>query len=359
MYYGLSLKEKALNIEVTSNKIEIPLLEKGKMLKRIQKIYEKYRCKLGWIYIGSIQMIISATFREGIDTPIDLALLDNRIVNKKEAVLGIIGGNLKYQKLIFNIYPKFAYNLGYKDFDKTLSVIQDFKRKDFIREGNKPYSITYKIAYALSNTHHIEYFAQKDYIDLPLLFHDIGRIYPPENSSITFKDDFLLDIRDKPKYINHRPYCSRLSLTDNTIHLSKRVTFKSLEQNKKITNYKIKGDYFDVLYWKIIDILIDTGAASSYISTSLTFMLELKELAEPIKYINFNGEEFRVTKFCIVFIRLANQEIKLSLMVEDEGKNDTISIMLGMTFLEKCKPWQITSENLIITLNNKDIIIQK
>ena len=139
-------------------------------------------------------MIISATFRERIDTPIDIALLGNRIVNKKEAILGIIRGNLKYQKLIFNIYPKIAYTLGDKDFDKTLSLIQDFKRKDFMREGNKPYSITYKIAYALSNTHHIEYFAQKDYIDLPLLFHDIGRIYPPENSSITFKDDFLLNI---------------------------------------------------------------------------------------------------------------------------------------------------------------------
>ena len=63
-----------------------------------------------------------------------------------------------------------------------------------MREGNKPYSITYKIAYALSNTHHIEYFAQKDYIDLPLLFHDIGRVYPPETSSISFPDDFLLDI---------------------------------------------------------------------------------------------------------------------------------------------------------------------
>ena len=36
--------------------------------------------KIGWIYIGSIQMIISATFKEGIDTPIDLALLDNRIL---------------------------------------------------------------------------------------------------------------------------------------------------------------------------------------------------------------------------------------------------------------------------------------
>ena len=30
---------------------------------------------------------LSATFREGIDTPIDLALLDNRITNKKEAIL--------------------------------------------------------------------------------------------------------------------------------------------------------------------------------------------------------------------------------------------------------------------------------
>ena len=47
MYYGLSLKEKTLNIEVISNKIEIPLLEKGEMLKRIQKIDENYRCKIG------------------------------------------------------------------------------------------------------------------------------------------------------------------------------------------------------------------------------------------------------------------------------------------------------------------------
>ena len=88
-------------------------------------------------------------------------------------------------------------------------------------------------------------------------------------------------------------------------------------------------------------------------------MLELKELAEPVKYTNFDGEEFSVTKSSTVLIRLANQEIKLPLMVEDEGKNDKISIMVGITFLEKCKPWQVTSENLIITLNHNEIIIQK
>ena len=302
MYYGLSLKEKALNIEVTSNKIEIPLLEKRELVQRISKINEKDRCKIGWIYIGSIQMIISATFREGIDTPIDLALLDNRIVNKKEAILGIIRGNLKYQKLIFNVYPKIAYNLTDKDLDRTLSLIQDFKRQDFMREGNKPYSITYKIAYALSNTHHIEYFAQKDYIDLPLLFHEIGRVYPPETSSISFQDDFFLDIGDKPKYLDSGPSCSssRFTITNDLIH--PRITFKTLEQPKKITNYKIKGEYFNGHEWKKIDILIDTGASSSYISKILTFMLELNNLNEPITYINFNGEKFCVTKFYNVIL---------------------------------------------------------
>ena len=93
------------------------------LLKRIAKIDENKICKIGWIYIGSIQMIISATFKEGIDTPIDLALLHNRIIDKKEAILGIIRGNLKYQKLIVNSYPKIAYNIGDKDFDRTLSLI--------------------------------------------------------------------------------------------------------------------------------------------------------------------------------------------------------------------------------------------
>ena len=134
-----------------------------------------------------------------------------------------------------------------------------------MKKGNKPYSITYKIAYALSNTHHIEYFAQNDYIELPLLFQDIGRIYPPENSRIHFEDDFLLDIGDKPNLIDHRPYCSNLSITDNKIHLNKRIIFQSLEKSIKINNYKIKGDYFDGLNWKQIDILIDTGVASDYI----------------------------------------------------------------------------------------------
>ena len=87
--------------------------------------------------------------------------------------------------------------------------------------------------------------------------------------------------------------------------------------------------------------------------------VRIRRFNKPVKYINFNGEEFRVTKLCIVLIRLSNQEIQLPLMVKDEGKNDTISIMLGMTFLEKCNPRRITSRNLVITIDDKEIIIPK
>ena len=106
---------------------------------------------------------------------------------------------------------------------------------------------------------------------------------------LVFKMIFLLDIGDKPKYLDSKPSCSSLTLTNDLIH--PRITFKTLEQTKKITNYKIKGKYFNVHDWQKIDILIDTGASSGYISKSLTFMLELNDFNEPITYINFNGEK--------------------------------------------------------------------
>ena len=68
--------------------------------------------------------------------------MDNRIINREEACLGILRGNLQYGKLKFYIYPRISYHIQDKDFDKTLSLIQDFKRKDFFKHQNRPYSIT-------------------------------------------------------------------------------------------------------------------------------------------------------------------------------------------------------------------------
>ncbi|KAL0410850.1 UNVERIFIED_CONTAM: movement protein [Sesamum latifolium] len=51
----------------------------------------------------------------------------------------------------------------------------DFKRKDLMKEGNRPYSITYRIAYALSNTHHSDLFLKKEYIEIPRIFKEFAK----------------------------------------------------------------------------------------------------------------------------------------------------------------------------------------
>ncbi|KAK4406337.1 hypothetical protein Sango_0640200 [Sesamum angolense] len=53
------------------------------------------------------------------------------------------------RKLMIDIHPRIAYNLADQDFSRVLTLHQDFKRNDLMKEGNRPYSITYRIALLL------------------------------------------------------------------------------------------------------------------------------------------------------------------------------------------------------------------
>ncbi|KAK4381485.1 movement protein [Sesamum angolense] len=79
------------------------------------------------------------------------------------------------RKLMFDIHPRIAYNLADQDFSVVLTLHQDFKRKDLMKEGNIPYSITYRIAYALSNTHHSDLFLREEYIEIPRIFKEFAK----------------------------------------------------------------------------------------------------------------------------------------------------------------------------------------
>ncbi|KAK4381652.1 movement protein [Sesamum angolense] len=79
------------------------------------------------------------------------------------------------RKLMFDIHPRIAYNLADQDFSRVLTLHHDFKRKDLMKEGNRPYSITYRIAYALSNTHHSDLFLRKEYIEIPRIFKEFAK----------------------------------------------------------------------------------------------------------------------------------------------------------------------------------------
>ncbi|KAL0288531.1 UNVERIFIED_CONTAM: movement protein [Sesamum angustifolium] len=94
---------------------------------------------------------------------------------KHHIIYKVSSGNLYAGKLMFDIHPRIAYNLADQDFSRVLTLHQDFKKKDLMKEGNRPYSITYRIAYALSNTHHSDLFLRKEYIEIPRIFKEFAK----------------------------------------------------------------------------------------------------------------------------------------------------------------------------------------
>ena len=106
--------------------------------------------------------------------------MDNRIKDRKHALLGIIQGNLSYKKLIFKILPKYSISLRDRNINKILTLCHDFKYFDIMHYGSYPYSIMYAIEYALTNLANSEMFADKDFIEIDKLFNKVGNIQSPK-----------------------------------------------------------------------------------------------------------------------------------------------------------------------------------
>ncbi|KAL0458255.1 UNVERIFIED_CONTAM: movement protein [Sesamum latifolium] len=85
-----------------------------------------------------------------------------------------------------------------QDFSRVLTLHQDFKRKDLMKEGNRPYSITYRIAYALSNTHHYDLFLRKEYIEIPRIFKKFAKVMTADPIKIPRIGGVDLVIKDHP-----------------------------------------------------------------------------------------------------------------------------------------------------------------
>ncbi|XP_055810831.1 uncharacterized protein LOC129880696 [Solanum dulcamara] len=370
LFYGLNIQERALEVSVTSNKIMIPLLSKKDIQDKLKKIKTEIQNTLGWIHIGAIQIIIKFTFREGLDTPIDLAIIDNSIINRKEACLEILRGNLQYGKIKFNVYPRISYHLLDKNFDKTLSLIQDFKRKDFFHKYNRPYSITYIISYAISNTHHSDCFVIKETIDYPHLFEEVSQIQMPNITQIQEIEDTPLDLDLQSKSLyNQQNSTSRLSFEETRVinptvmirrTQSERVRQPILEaKNDEIKNYKIKGEYFNGIQFVPINILLDTGASGNYISLRLCNHLQQYKLKDNHLYTDFNGKRHEITNMIETILKFKDNTIPIRLLVEPEGNNDMLEILLGTTFLDSVKPYDILDHGIKITYNDKIISISK
>ncbi|KAL0435411.1 UNVERIFIED_CONTAM: putative enzymatic polyprotein [Sesamum radiatum] len=219
--YKVSSGEFAIPMELTRNVMEMQLIPKEEILEELSKLREEVTTIMKWIHIETIEVVIKATFKEGIDSEIHLSIMDRRINNLRDGCLGTMIGNLYVGKLMFDIHPRIAYNIADQDFSRVLTLHQDFKRKDLMKEGNRPYSITYRIAYALSNTHHSDLFLRKEYIEIPRIFKEFAKVMTPDPVRIPRIGGVDIVIKDHPvleRTLSTRTeFSSRMSFSEDRI----------------------------------------------------------------------------------------------------------------------------------------------
>ncbi|KAL0411883.1 UNVERIFIED_CONTAM: movement protein, partial [Sesamum latifolium] len=93
--YKVSSGEFAIPMELTGNVMEMQLIPKEEILEELSKLREEVAVTMKWIHIGAIEVVIKATFKEGIDSEIHLSIMDRRINNLRDGCLGTMIGNLK------------------------------------------------------------------------------------------------------------------------------------------------------------------------------------------------------------------------------------------------------------------------
>ncbi|WMV29263.1 hypothetical protein MTR67_022648, partial [Solanum verrucosum] len=113
-YYVVSQREHIIDCKYTKGKAKIPIIN-----KEIQDIKAKNPIK--YVHLGGTEILIKTCFREGIDTPIEIYLADDRIIQPMEkSIISAVKGNLIYQKFKFIISDNYSVTINDRNIDKSL-----------------------------------------------------------------------------------------------------------------------------------------------------------------------------------------------------------------------------------------------
>ncbi|KAL0301875.1 UNVERIFIED_CONTAM: movement protein [Sesamum radiatum] len=225
-------------------------------------------------------------------------------------------------KLMFDIHSRIAYNLADQDFSRVLTLHQDFKRKDLMKEGNRPYSITYRIVYALSNTHHSDLFLRKEYIEIPRIFKEFAKVMAPDPIRIPRIGGVNIVIKDHPvldRTISSRTeFSSKMSFSEDRI-----IGYKGKEKEllKVLTPQEIRVDNVKLRClegWKEIQVIFDITKNENFFPCD-----DLYHLQQPVVG-RYEG-----------MLEIAGHEI----LVAGVAGRENGSMTLGLSFLEDHKPW--------------------
>ena len=360
--------ENVIDIDTINGKTKINLITDGLIKRELAKLRQKEASKLKNIYFGAIEFTIKAYFQKNIDTPIQIYVLDDRIIgNIQDALVAVIKGNLIYQKLKFIIQPDFSISL--KDENKERSLTLYYKLDGIkMQRGSKVISIETKIVYAMTGNHHVKKQTELGII-VPKLYNDIlEKIEHKEESQITIPEEITIDFSNRQIIPAQRikPIIegSRLSFRKEQIPI-KLTRSMSMSSRKldliKLPYYesdklRIKTIIFNGIFAKEVITEINTGAAKSQIHITEVDPNKCEEIEPQIITEPNSSRESIITKGIKLRLKILDLEYNISLGVIEYDAS--YQLLLGMDFLNEIF-YNITNKGIEINDPNKLRFIER
>nr|UYE92288.1 Coat protein/Movement Protein [Sweet potato collusive virus] len=375
-YFVVTDIEHPIDVKYVQNmeqKVNLPLYNQQIFEKEIQKIPDKDKNKIKNIHLAAVEVIIKGYFREGIDTPIEILLCDDRITYPNNgSIIATLVGNLIYQQVKFKKIINYSISVRDKNLEKSLVMYWNLDGIKMI-ENSKIFSIRLRNLYVLSEKHIVKNKKQyKENIIIEPLFQEviqnndvryIDYIKPEKDyeqaKMITYKNKFEIgessrkNEQDIGKIIKEKKGISNKIIT---------LPRESYKQNRN--QFHIKGKIGNKYY----PILIDTGAARSYISSKIIDeqSIKIKPINESIISIDYNNIKTCYNNEAELDIEITDLNFKIH-NIKFNGLIETIElleqdkqqVLIGIDTLEQLKPYSITSDYLEINIGYKPIKIKR
>ncbi|CAN1233969.1 hypothetical protein LINPERPRIM_LOCUS4072 [Linum perenne] len=177
--YGKMIGEVAIPFNQANRNFLIQIINKERIRKRLSKLKTEERIKIAYIHISTIQIIIKSIMKLGINAPIELEIRNDRIINQEESIIAKGSRNLNCGIIKFDINLQQGLSLTDENLDTSIIIKYELKRDDLMKGNSKPFSVTYQINYALTNSHHSLTFKDKEVITIEDLFKPIIHLEAP------------------------------------------------------------------------------------------------------------------------------------------------------------------------------------
>ncbi|WMV45372.1 hypothetical protein MTR67_038757, partial [Solanum verrucosum] len=147
-YYVVSQREHIIECKYTKGKAKIPIINKRIINKEIHDIKDKNPIK--YAHLGGTEILMKARFREEIDTPIEIYLENDRIMQPIEkSIISVVKGNLIYQKFKFIISANYSVAINDRNIDKSLVLYWKMSGIE-LAPGSKIFTTRCKNLYVLT-----------------------------------------------------------------------------------------------------------------------------------------------------------------------------------------------------------------